>query len=80
MVWLVSGEATTESGTGGEEQWLYITEEALSLPDIRNTFFAGQSTNGRSWYLIESIKRVGVSEMRQLLNNGVGIAWSHPRE
>jgi hypothetical protein len=34
-VWRVIGQLSTDSGTGGEEKWLYLTTSDTDVPDCR---------------------------------------------
>jgi hypothetical protein len=57
-VWKVTGELSTDSGTDGDEEWLYVTANDVDIPDCRADvpYYGG---NGRTWHHIEKIERVG---------------------
>lgn len=69
-VWLVTGEASTESGTGGVERWIYVTDDALTLPDVRSWFTAPGSLNGRAWYQIDEVRCLSHAEELELIGSG----------
>jgi hypothetical protein len=59
FMWKVEGHVSTESGTAGPETWFYRTESAMTLPDLTSVFYPNGSSNGRGFYLIDSIEYLG---------------------